>query len=183
MLSYLARSRQEKYNNIVYVGVASGIIASILAAIFFTKLAGGFSGKTEQIFEGTTMLVGAALLTTMILWMRNQKNVGEELQNKVAAEITGAHKFGLFSLVFLSVLREGIETVIFLGAASIVCDNNLSGAVAGIAAAVVLGYGIFVGSMKINLRKFFTLTGVLLILFAAGHPQVTADYKYSVGRN
>ena len=169
ILGYLLRTKQTRYNNVVYIGVISGIVASVIGAILFNKLAGGFEGTAEQIFEGITAFIGSLLLTTMILWMMKQKHISSELQHKVHTETTESHKFGLFSLVFLSVLREGIETVIFLGAASFVStDNNLIGALIGIIAAIVLGYAIFIGSMKINLKKFFKITNILLILFAAG---------------
>ncbi len=169
ILGYLVRIKQTKYNNIVYLGVISGIVASIIGALLFTALAGGFTGRAEKIFEGMTMLIGALLLTTMILWMMKQKHIARELEHRVDAELTEAHKFGLFLLVFVAVLREGIETVIFLGAASFVSvNNNIIGALAGIIAAILLGYAIFVGSMKINIKKFFNITSILLILFAAG---------------
>ena len=169
IISFLSRTKQTKYNNIVYLGAASGIICSIIGAFLFNHLAGGFSGRAEQIFEGFTMLIGAVLLTTMILWMMRQKHVAKELEEKVSTEITEAHKLGLFSLVFIAILREGIETVIFLGASSFVSENNsIIGAVLGIVAAIFLGYLLFVGSMKINLKKFFNVTSILLILFAAG---------------
>jgi high-affinity iron transporter len=169
IISFLIRTKQTKYNNIVYIGAASGIIGSIIGAFLFNHFAGGFSGKAEQIFEGFTMLIGAVLLTTMILWMMRQKQVAKEIEEKVATEITESHKLGLFSLVFIAILREGIETVIFLGASSFVSENNtIIGAVLGIVAAIFLGYLLFVGSMKINLKKFFNVTSILLILFAAG---------------
>ncbi len=169
VLSYLARTKQTKYNNVVYISVASAVFASIVGALLFNTLAGGFTGRAEEIFEGVVMLIGASLLTTMILWMLKQRHIATELQDKVATKVAEAHRFGLFSLVFVAVLREGIETVIFLGAASFAStQNNLIGALAGIAAAVLLGYAIFVGSMKINLKRFFNITSILLILFAAG---------------
>ena len=169
VLGYLNRTKQTKYNNIVYIGIVSGLMASILGSIIFINLAGGFTGRAEEIFEGVTMLIGALLLTTMILWMMKQRHISIKLEHKVEREIHEAHKFGLFFLVFIAVLREGIETVIFLGAASFVSTgNSLTGSLAGIAAAVLLGYAIFVGSMKIDLKKFFNITSVLLILFAAG---------------
>jgi high-affinity iron transporter len=169
VLSYLARTRQTKYNNVVYVGIGSAIFASIIGALLFNTLAGGFSGRAEELFEGIVMLIGAFLLTTMILWMMKQRHIAAELEDRVASEVGEAHRFGIFSLVFVAVLREGIETVIFLGAASFVsAESNLIGAVAGIGAAILLGYAIFVGSMKINLKKFFNITSILLVLFAAG---------------
>jgi len=169
ILSYLARTKQTRYNNVVYTGIASGIVVSIIGAFLFNYLAGGFTGRAEKIFEGIIMLVGAFLLTTMIFWMMKQKHVARELEHKVAAKITEMYKAGLFLLVFAAVLREGIETVIFLGAASFVStNNNLIGAFVGIIAAIFLGYAIFIGSMKIDIRKFFNITSIILILFAAG---------------
>lgn len=169
ILSYLARIHQEKHFRVVYVGVASGVVASILGALVFVRLAGGFTGRGEQIFEGVTMFLGAALLTTMIIWMMKQKQVAAELEHRIAREVAKARKFSLFLLVFVSILREGIETVIFLGAASFVStDNNLIGALAGMIAAIVLGYAVYLGTMRISLKKFFNITSILLIFFAAG---------------
>lgn len=169
ILSFLARTKQTKYNNIVYVGIVSGLMASIVGALLFVNLAGGFEGRAEEIFEGITMLIGAVLLTTMILWMMKQRHIALELEKKVEKEVFEAHKLGLFLLVFIAILREGIETVIFLGAASFVSTGNtLIGGILGAIAAIFLGYLIFVGSMKINIKKFFAITSIILILFAAG---------------
>lgn len=169
ILSYLTKTKQTKYNNVVYIGIISGIVASIIGALLFEKIAGGFTGRAEEIFGGITMLVGALLLTTMILWMMKQKHVAKELEHRVSEELAEVHKSGLFLLVFVAVLREGIETVIFLGATSFVStDNNMIGALAGITVAIFLGYAIFVSSMKINIKKFFNVTSIMLILFAAG---------------
>lgn len=169
VLSYLNRTRNSGYNNIVYIGSALAILASLFGAVVFNSVAGGFSGRAEEIFEGVTMLVGALLLTSMIIWMMGQKHLAGDLENKVATELTEAHRFGLFFLVFVAILREGIETVIFLQAASIVAEeSNLIAALLGILAAVALGYAMFIGSMKVNLKRFFNVTSVLLILFAAG---------------
>ena len=169
VLSYLNRTKNTSYNNVVYIGSALAIIASLFGAVVFNSVAGGFSGRAEEIFEGVTMLVGALLLTFMIIWMMRQKHLAGELEGRVATELTEAHRFGLFLLVFVAILREGIETVIFLQAASIVSEeNNLVAALSGILAAAILGYAMFIGSMKVNLKRFFNATSVLLILFAAG---------------
>jgi len=169
VLGYLARIGQRRYNRWVYLGLLAAIAASLVGAWLFNALAGGFTGRAEQIFEGVTMLTGALLLTTMILWMMHQQHIAGELQDKVAAQVTEANKLGLLSLVFIAVLREGVETVIFLGAASLASsETSLPGALAGIAAAAILGYGIFASAMKVNLKTFFGVTSVVLILFAAG---------------
>jgi len=113
VLSYLARTKQTKYNNVVYVGIGFGIVTSIIGALIFIEIYGGFGGKEEEIFEGITMLVGAVLLTTMILWMIRQKHIAEDIKQRVLKNIEEASKVGLFLLVFIAVLREGIETVFF----------------------------------------------------------------------
>ncbi len=169
VLGYLIKTKQTKYNNVVYIGIVAGIVASIIGAFLFSNMAGGFEGRAEEIFEGVTMLVGAVLLTTMIFWMMKQRHIAHEIEQRVAAQVAKSYNLGLFLLVFISVLREGIETVIFLSAASFVStDNNIIGALIGIIAAVFLGYAIFVGSLRINIKKFFSITSILLILFAAG---------------
>lgn len=169
VLGYLAKTKQAKYNNVVYVGIVSGIVASIVVAMFFVNIYGGFTGRGEMIFEGATMLFGALLLSTMIFWMMKQKNIAQNLRSEISSELSARRKAGLFFLVFISILREGVETVIFLGAESFVSGGSSPvGAVLGISAAVFLGYAIFIGSMKINIKRFFNITSFILILFAAG---------------
>lgn len=169
ILAFLAKTKNARYNNIVYTAIAAGIIGSVGSALIFNQLAGGFTGKSEQIFEGVTMLVGALLLTTMILWMMKNKHVGDEVKNKISKDIEKHDRFGLFMLAFIAVLREGVETVIFLGAANFISnDNNLLGGILGIAGAIFLGYLIFVASVKVNVKKFFNVSSFLLLLFAAG---------------
>ena len=169
VLGYLARTGQGRYRRWVYLGTLGGLVASIVGAWLFSLVAGGLEGRSEQLFEGVTMLVGALLLTTMILWMSRQQHMTRELESKVAGEIAAVRTAGMFLLVFVAILREGIETVIFLSAASFAATgNNLPGALAGIAAAMAVGYGLFVGSLSLSVRTFFRLSSVLLVLFAAG---------------
>lgn len=170
ILAYLVKIKRTNYNNTVYLAIVSAIVTSILGAFLFNSLAGGFEGRAEEIFEGIAMLFAAFLITFMILWMMKQKHIVLELHNKVDAEIKEEHKIGLFFLVFISVLREGIETVIFLGAASfaVSSENSIIGALLGIITAMILGYLFFVIGKKINIKKFFNVTSVILIFFAAG---------------
>ena len=169
VLGYLRKSGHWDHRNTVFFGLLCGIAFSIIGALIFNAVAGGIAGTGEQIFEGLTMLVGAALLTTMILWMMRQHGISREIEQKVESHITHSRKLGLFFLVFVSVLREGNESVIFLSAAGFASyDRNLGGALLGIFAAAILGYLLFIGSLRLKLGKFFALTNVLLILFAAG---------------
>lgn len=169
ILSYLVKTKETKYNPVVYVGIAAGVIASLIGAILFNKLANGFQGIQEQLFEGTLLLLGAFLLTTMILWMMQQKQVVAKMHAQLAEHLSKAQKFELFFLVFVAVLREGVETVIYLDAARYVAEGSqLYGAILGIVAAIILGYLLFVASVRVDIKKYFTVTSILLILFAAG---------------
>lgn len=169
VLGYLNKIGQQQYKRIVWLAVASAVAVSIIIAVLFAVLAGGFTGQAEMIFEGVTTLIGAVLLTLMIFWMMGQKKISQEIEANVDKEIKETHTLGLFSLVFISILREGVETVIFLGSAGLVSkDNNFFGAIIGIILAIILGYVLFNGLMKVNLKKFFNITSILLILFAAG---------------
>jgi high-affinity iron transporter len=173
IMAYLTKTNNPQYKKTVYYGIFAGIVLSILSAWVFTMFAGGFEGRAEEIFEGFTMLFAAVLLTTMILWMMRQKNIAKNIQNKVSAhiEVAGYNKtyaYGLFLLVLIAILREGVETVIFFGAINYSSGISFLGAALGVVAAIVVGYLFFIGTRKVNLKMFFTITSILLILFAAG---------------
>ena len=172
VLAYLNRTNNQNYKKTVYYGIVFGILASILSAFIFTIFAGDFDGKAEQVFEGATMLIGAFLLTTMILWMMQQRHIAKEIEGNVEkylmiSESLFSH-LGIFMLIFIAVIREGVETVIFLNAINYASGINFIGGTLGIIAAIVLGYLFFVSTKKINLKKLFSISSVLLILFAAG---------------
>ena len=168
ILSYFNKTGKSKYNPIIYLSTAAGILVSIVGAYFFTALTGGFKGRAEEIFEGVVMLIGAALLTTMILWMMKQQHSTSEIEEKAESYISKGKLYSLAFLVFISVLREGIESVIFLSALKFSSGSSIAGASFGFIAAAILGLLIFTGSKKISLKIFFLLTNILLIFFAAG---------------
>lgn len=169
VLAYLARTKKQKYNILVYLGTIAAIILSITAALIFRILSISFEGTAEQIFEGITMLLAAFLLTFMILWMMKRRHVAHEIREHVSEELQEKHKLGLFFIAFIAVLREGIETVLFLGALTFTTGKvSIFGGFAGIVLAIFLGYAFFKGTKKINLKIFFSITSIILILFAAG---------------
>lgn len=172
VLAYLNRTNNQNYRKTVYYGIVFGVLASILSALVFTFFAGGFEGRAEQIFEGITMIVGAFLLTTMILWMMKQRHISKEIEGKVERHLVNAQPFfshmGIFLLISVAIIREGVETVIFLNAVNYATGINFIGGTLGIIAAIIVGYLFFVGTRKINLKKLFNVSSVLLILFAAG---------------
>ena len=172
VLAYLNRTNNQNYRKTVYYGIGFGILASVIAALIFTFFAGGFEGKAEQIFEGITMIIGAFLLTTMILWMMKQRHISKEIEGKVEKHLMSSQPLfshmGIFMLIFIAIIREGVETVIFLNAINYASGINFIGGTLGIIAAIIAGYLFFIGTNKINLKKMFGISSILLILFAAG---------------
>ncbi len=168
ILAYLFKSNGQGYVKYVLAGVAVAIVASIVTAIAFQSVAGGFSGTSEQLFEGVTMLLAAAVLTYVIFWMARLQHT-KHIETKVKQHVDAGHAWGLFALSFFAVYREGVELVLFMGAAFFAAsDVSLPLAAAGLASAAVVGFLVFKTAMHFHLKKIFNVTGILLILFAAG---------------
>ena len=155
----------------VWQGVALASSLSFVVAAALQRIGVALEGPSEQIFEGTTMLLAAVVLTWMIFWMRSQ---ARKTQAGLEADIHRAARPGqsgaVFSIAFLAVFREGIELALFLTAATFQVDvaATLSGGLLGLATAVALGYLLYGTSIRLDLRVFFQATGLLLLLFAAG---------------
>ena len=171
VLGALRHMRRADLSSAVWLGVISAAILSSLAGVLLTAIGLSFEGRTEQIFEGVTMLLAAGVLTWMIFWMNRQaRNIKGELENGVHKAAFEGGKRGLFMLAFLAVFREGIELALFLVASVFASDvqQTLIGAFLGMGTAILLGWSFFATSVRLDLRRFFRVTGFLLILFAAG---------------
>jgi high-affinity iron transporter len=167
VLAFLARTGGSDRYWQVFAGVGAAIITSIMFAIGFQWLAGGFSGPSAQIIEGITTLIAAGLLISMIVWMeRKGPTLQEELEQKTVATMTAT--LGIFFIVFVAVLREGVETVIFLAALPSSDITIIVGAFLGFFVAFGIAFVYFSQSKRFSLRTFFQITSILLILFAAG---------------
>lgn len=168
VLAYLAQTGTMRAARWVWAGTASAAAVSLGFLGVLNGLNAEFEGATEQIFEGVTMVLAAAFLTWMILWMlRNARYLKADLHRGVEAAITkGGAAWGLFLLVFFAVVREGVELALLLFAAP--GEGKLLGAVIGLAIASGLGVVIYAFGRSIDLRTFFRATSVLLVLFAAG---------------
>jgi len=152
-------------------GVTSSFIATGIFAVIFQIAYGGFEGKQAALFEGTTMLIAALLLSTMIIWMGRNKNVAASLE-KEASDIIEKDKnvsLGLFALTFFAIFREGVEVVLFMYAIVIQSDGlSIGGSILGSLVALMIGYTIFIQGKKVPLKKFFNVTSILLIFVCAG---------------
>jgi len=171
VLGALRQMRRTDLASTVWLGVVSASILSVLAGVLLTMLGLSFEGPAEQIFEGITMLLAAGVLTWMIFWMSRQaRNIKGELESGVHKATFEGGKQGLFALAFLAALREGIELALFLVASVFASDvqQTLIGAFLGLGTAILLGWSLFATTVRLDLRRFFRVTGFLLILFAAG---------------
>lgn len=170
VLSYLGKIGSRAWFSTVYWAIAAAVAGSLGAAYFFDVYLGGFEGMAEQLYEGVIMILAAFLITWMVVWMLRQRHlIAAHLRQKVDQHVKTESRWAMFFLVFVAVLREGIETVLFLKASSLQAGgNHIFAAVAGIVVAVVVGYLLFAGLRKIPMKQFFTVTSVILVLFAAG---------------
>jgi len=131
---------------------------------------GNLSGPTKTLFEGVAALFAVSVLSSMIYWMASKgKELKKEVEKRVEAIVTRGATLALASFSFIVVFREGLETVLFL--TSFLLEDPIStlvGAFLGIVASLTLAYMVFVVGMKINIRKFFYFTSILLVLLAGG---------------
>lgn len=172
ILAFLVKTNHRQNFKAVWTGVSLAVLTSLGIGTVIYLLAGEFTGRAEEIFEGIAMFLAAGILTWMIFWMRRQAvNIKEHLHAQVRNALSGGSSLGLVVLSFVVVVREGIETALFLFAANRVAESPILftlGGLLGLAIAVVIGYSIYKGSARLNLKAFFNVTSVVLIVFAAG---------------
>ena len=169
LIAYLVKSGRAAESVAVWKGAGAAAVMCLVGGIAFHVFVGEFEGKAEQFIEGTIAILAASVLTWMIFWMRkNSRGLGAELRAQVDRADT---QTALATIAFVAVLREGLETVLFLISAETASASGASvvfGGLLGLVVAAVLGRLVYAGGNKLNLRAFFNVTGVLLILFAAG---------------
>ncbi len=174
VLGYLRRTGNREHFRAVWTGAIAAGALSLGAAAALEVTATELSGSAQEAFEGFTMLFAVGVLTWMVFWMRRQAaSIGRDLRHQVDIAIQRGSLIALISIAFVAVLREGLETVLllFAGASAQRGDSTelfLLGAFAGAAIASALGYLVYRGSNVLPLRQFFTATGVIVIVIAAG---------------
>jgi high-affinity iron transporter len=163
LLALVMRARSEHGARWIWTGVAAAVVTATVAGAALFAMGAELEGTAEAAYEAGTMLLAAAVLGWMIVWMSSNAEVG----GKVAAAAGSAA--ALFWLSFAIVVREGLETALFLFAAvgSQGSAATVFGGLAGLAAAVGLGYAVYRGGSRLNLRTFFTVLNVLLLVFGA----------------
>ncbi len=170
VLGVLTRLGQDHLKRFVWVGALVASLLSLVAGGILYSTGVAFEGRWEEAFEGATMLLAAGFLTWMIFWMRRY---GRELARALEVNARRAVSEGgraLFGISFFAVLREGLETALFLTAAAFQGNAlaTLGGGVAGLVLAILLGVLGFKAGLRLNISTFFRVTGWLLLLVAAG---------------
>lgn len=171
ILGALHKLHRSELKPVVWRGVGLAVALSILAGLGLNLLGMEFGGVLEEAFEGIAMLLAAGILTWMILWMQRQgSKIRREIETKTRQASLQQSGQALFFLAFLAVFREGIELALFLMATRLATSPlaTLVGAILGLVVAIALGLLVFSSTRRLNLRQFFVVTNVLLLLFAAG---------------
>ncbi|MEG4625774.1 FTR1 family protein [Microcoleus sp. w1-18aA5] len=178
VLACLKKAEQSHLNSWVYAGVAAGIGASGIVGILFNGLLAALSTSEQpyapvikQLLEGVLGIVAIAMLSWMLIWMTQQARfLKAEVEGAVTAALTENSNagWGVFGLIFIAVLREGFETVIFVSAQFQQGLTPALGALGGLTGTAIIGALLFKWGVKIDIRLFFKFMGILLLLIVAG---------------
>jgi high-affinity iron transporter len=164
-LVYLSKIGRPDLRRTVYFALVAALIGSIVGAVALS-----YAPINQDKVEGWVMLVAAVFVISMVIFMmRTARKLKGEIETKVGTLAGAGSKWGLFTFVFLMVFREGIETVAILAGVSLNSTELMSflGTLLGVALAVVFGVMFVKGSVRIDLRKFFKVTTVILFFVAA----------------
>ena len=173
VLAYVVRTGNGRHIPKIWLGSGVAVILSVVLGLLIFNTVGSFEEPYEQVFEGSAMLLAAIVVTWMLFWMRRQSmNLRGELQAAVDRVLSEGTAWGLAVLAFTAVIREGVETALFLAGQATSAETGagsvLVGAILGLGVAVLIGWGFYRGSRAIDLRRFFRWTGIALVFIAAG---------------
>jgi high-affinity iron transporter len=170
---YLKSTGRGQWMPLVWVGITTAILLCLALGIILDMVSADFPQQEQELFASVIGLIAVFLLTSMVFWMRKAaRSIKGELQHSIDAAL-GHHDgkaLALVFMVFLAVAREGLESVFFLLATfqqGTGFDAPI-GALAGVLVAAAIGYAIYMGTVRLNLRRFFRWTGVLILVVAAG---------------
>jgi high-affinity iron transporter len=170
VLAYMIKTDRLHLTSYIWWGVALAVGASIAAGAGVALLYGGLSEASVKLFEGLAALIAVAVLTTMILWMALKgSRMEQEIKDRTRDVVETGTVTGLVAFAFIMVFREGFETVLFLTPfASSDPSGTVYGLALGVASALVIAHAIFRLGVRIDLKRFFYLSSILLVLLAAG---------------
>ena len=171
LIAYLVKRDLRSYIPRVWAGTFAAILISIAAASILYATSNELAERPAEIFAGVTSIVAAGLITWLTFWMATHaRAMRQELHSKMDAALTGS-SYALAGVAFFAVIREGLETAIFMFPNSKVAGSALQsfiGLAIGLVISVAFGYGIYKGVVKLNIGKVFAVVGAMLIVVAAG---------------
>ncbi|GET40116.1 FTR1 family iron permease [Microseira wollei] len=178
VLAYIKKAQQPRLKSWVYAGVGVGLIASALVGLLFGFVVQELSASNpkyapaiEPFLEGVFSVIAIAMLSWMLIWMTQQaRTLKAQVEGAVGSALkqNNTAAWGIFSLICIAVLREGFETVLFILAKFQQGWVPAFGAVTGLLGAVGIGVLLFKWGIKINIRQFFQIMGILLLLIVSG---------------
>ncbi|OLS21314.1 MAG: Ferrous iron permease EfeU [Candidatus Heimdallarchaeota archaeon LC_3] len=178
VIGYLTKINRKDMIKDVIIGVLSASVLSVILALIFLEIFKGVEGY-QELFEGIIMLLAAGVLTWMIFWMRrHSRGIKGELEEKIDRVLSEGERLGIVSLVFFAVFREGAELIlllyakytgIYLELGEVLAISAISiGFALGLVISIGLALLLFKSTVGLNLKKFFNITSIILIIFAAG---------------
>jgi len=168
--AYLRKIGRNDLHKYLWLGSGLAVLASVLFSLIFWTFYGLAESLAGLWFEAFAMFAATVVLTYMIFWMaKNARKIKGELQEKVDVAISTGQLLGISAVAFISVLREGVETTLFLSAAAALGFTQTAlGASLGLLAAFIVAAFLMKGTVKLDWRKFFIYTSALLLIFASG---------------
>jgi len=171
LLGILSKMQQSNKNKFIWWGSGAAIALSVLIAYIIQLLAIEFEGRNAEIFEIVVATIAVVILSYMVLWMNKQsKSLKSNLEQKVTSALNQNQMWGLVLLAFITIIREGIETALFLTAVNSSAKGSglMMGAFIGLISAAILSYLLVKAAIHLNLRLFFLITGSMVVIIAAG---------------
>ncbi|WP_152044813.1 iron uptake transporter permease EfeU [Aureimonas psammosilenae] len=170
---YLSRTGRAGWMPAVWTGIFLAVALALFVGAGLQLASAEFPQRTQELFEAVVGLIAVAILTSMVLWMRKAaRSIKSDLHSSIEAAMTNAGGSGLalVGLVFFAVAREGLESVFFLLALFQQSPGPGAplGALAGLLVSVALGFAIYAGGVKLDLKRFFRWTGIFILFVAAG---------------
>ncbi len=171
LLAYLVRTGRRDLVPALWAGVVTALVVSLAFGALLTFGPQGLTFEAQEAIGGSLSLVAVGLITWMVVWMaRTARHLRADLEGRMDTAIQAGRR-AVLVMALLAVGREGLETALFLWAGAESSSSTaapLVGALLGIACAVVLGWAVYRGAVRLDLRRFFAWTGGFLVVVAAG---------------
>lgn len=183
--SFLARNGRRDALRQTWIGVVAAVVLCLAVGIALVTLSRELPQRAQEGLEAVIGAFAVVMVSFMIVWMnKHARSMKRELEGSAAAALARGSATALVVMAFLAVLREGFETSVFLVSVLQTTSNTASataGAFIGIAISVGIGWGIYKGGVKLNLAKFFKITGIVLVIVAAGLTMTVVHTAHEAG--